>query len=54
MKELEFVKEVERQSEEFFTNLILGVEDLVEGRNAFPASMEMANRIVLSRIVSMT
>ena len=35
-------------------NLILGVEDLVEERIAFLASMEMENKIVLSRIVSMT
>ena len=54
VKELEFVKEEEGQSEKYFTNLIHGVGDLVEGGIAFPASMEMENKIVLSRIVSMT
>ena len=48
------MKEEERQSEKSYTNLIPGVEDLVEGGIAFLASTEMANRIVLSRIVSTT
>ena len=53
-KELEFVKGEVRPSEIFYTNLTLGVEDLVGGRTAFLASTEMGNRIALSRIVSMT
>ena len=47
-------KEEEGLSEKSFTNQILGVVDLVEERIVFPASLEMANRTVLSRIVSMT
>ena len=48
------MKGEERPSEIFYTNLTLGVEDLVGGRTAFLASTEMGNRIALSRIVSMT
>ena len=54
VKELEFVRGEEGPSERFSTNLILGVEDPVEGGTAFPASMEMANKTVLSKIVFMT
>ena len=54
VKELEFVREEEGPSERFSTNLILGVEDPVEGGTAFLASTEMANRTVLSKIVFMT
>ena len=54
VRELELWREEERPSEKFYTNLILGVEEIVEGRIAFPASMEMANKIALSRTVSMT
>ena len=54
VKELEFVKEEEEQSGTFFTNLTPGVEEIVEERIVFHASLEMANRTVSSRIVSMT
>ena len=54
VKELEFVKEEAGQLGIFFTNLTPGVEDIVEERIVFPASLEMANKTVLSKIVSMT
>ena len=54
VKELEFVKEEGRPSGEYFTNLTLEVVDLVGGRIASLASMEMVNKTVLPRIVSMT
>ena len=54
VKELEFVKEEAGQSGIFFTNLTPGVEDIVEERIVFPVSLEMANRTVMSKIVSMT
>ena len=48
------MKEEGRPSGEYFTNLTLEVVDLVGGRIASLASMEMVNKTVSPRIVSMT